>query len=291
MKKRLNGFPIAREKFFILTNGTYVIQWNDHTVQALFSGRTYPYRREKDYGAPVSDFELKQMKSTKCISHFNRQYIWLSSNPQHAKAKGDLTDAKRATQISRRISSETGRAAGAAETLTASALSGITAPSAVPDRTPTQTFEAFSDNIDTGQMIRSMMPSRQVLLILQNPREQDDLRQLLTEMQFEVLLLPNAQQALLHLEEHTVDLLIADLELPDMHAWQMIAKLNEISPYASTPVLIIADEIKTAMRSLIGDHICRPVSIPRLRYHIWKVLQSQSQFNKPLLKISSKGDE
>lgn len=278
MKKRLTGFPIAREKLFILSNGTYVIQWGEHTVQALFSGRSYPYREEQDYGAPISDFELRQMKSAKCISHFNRQYIWLNTLPHHVKPRSELADAKRATQVSHRTSTGQNTAEAAS-------------PAAPDYRIQTQTLQAFSDNIDTGQMIRSMMPSRQVLLMLQNSSEQDALHQLLTEMQFEVVALPTAQQALLYLEEHTVDLLITDLVLPDMHAWQMIAKLNEISPYTTIPALIITDEIKTTMRAFVGDHISRPVSIPRLRYHIWKVLQTQSQFNKPLLKISSKGDE
>ena len=283
MKKRLTGFPIAREKLFLLSNGIYVIQWSEHTVQALFSGRSYAYRKEQDYGAPVSDFELRQMKSAKCISHFNRQYIWLNTLPQHVKSSTELAaDAKRATQVSRRTSTS-----GVGQNATVE-----TGSSTASDyRIQTQTLQAFSDNIDTGQMIRSMMPSRQVLLMLQNSSEQNALRQLLTEMQFEVVVLPTAQQALLYLEEHPVDLLITDLVLPDMHAWQMIAKLNEISPYATIPALIITDEIKTTMRAFVGDHISRPVSIPRLRYHIWKVLQTQSQFNKPLLKVSSKGDD
>jgi CheY-like chemotaxis protein len=266
MKKRLSGFPIKRKQLFTLANGKYVVQWNELTVRTLFEDKALAYRADQDYGAPVSDFELKQLKLAQFISHFNHQYIWLSPPKT-------LVDAKRVTRISKRVQlSETDEA-----------------PAVVhrPQASRPSSQDEFSDSMDTGQMIRTMMSDRQVLLVLQNPTEQDLLKQLLTEMQFDVVITSNAQQGLLYLEDHQINLLITDLYLPDMHAWQMIAKIQEISPYANIPVLVITDEVMPTMRAFAGEHISRPVSISRLRYYLWKALQERSQFGKSMLKTTA----
>jgi PleD family two-component response regulator len=266
MKKRLSGFPIKREKFFTLNNGTYVVHWNEHTVRTLLDGKILPYRPEQDYGAPLSDFELRQLKQAQVLSHFNQEYVWLT--PRAA-----VTDAKRVTRVSKRIQlTETGE------------MSPVT-PRASLERLSVQ--DDMTDSMDTVQLIRTMMSERQVMLILQNPTEQELLKQLLSEMQFDVVNLSTAQQGLLYLEEHTVNLLITDLYLPDMHAWQMIAKVQEIAPAANIPVLVITDEVMPTMRAFAGEHISRPVSVSRLRYHLWKVLQERMSLNKPTLKTVS----
>lgn len=265
MKKRLSGFPIQRTKLFTLIDGTYVVQWNDHAVRTLFEDKAYAYQADRDFGAPVSDFELKQLQLAQRILHFNPQYVWL-------KAKDSLLDAKRVTRISRQIQ------------LNTSDEATVLMPRPAVD-------DELSDGMDTGQMIRTMMTARQVLLILQNPKELDLLKQLLAEMQFDVAVSVTAEQGLRYLEEHHVNLLITDLYLPDMHAWQMIAKLQEIAPSANTPVLVITDEVMPTMRAFAGEHITRPVSVSRLRYHLWKVLQERSPLDNIILKTSSGAED
>lgn len=271
MRKRVKGVPIGRERLFTLANGTYVVQWEPDEVQAVLSGKRFPYRKHQDFGAAVSDFELKQLKFARRISHFNHQYVWLDTLSNAVEPKSEVSALQRTTQTSIRVD-----------------LSAV--PESVSlDRQPTT--ETFTDSMDTGQMIRTMMPGRQVLLILQNPNERSALKQILSDLQFEVTLIADGAHALLYLEEHLVDLLITDLHLPDMHAWQMISKLHEIMPYSKTPVLLITDEVKPTMRAFAGEHISRPLSISRLRYHIFKVLQEQPQFDRALREASAKGED
>jgi CheY-like chemotaxis protein len=271
MKKRLSGFPIKRETLFTLADGTYVVQWSEQTVRTLFQNIPLTYRADRDYGAPVSDFELHQLKLTHRISHFNQQYVWLSGKIGDEAAKDPVPDFKRVTRVSRRLQTSEIRASSERTRH-------------VPDE--------IIDNMDTGQMIRTMMSERQVLLVLQNPKEQELLRQLLTEMQFEVAITATAEQGLRYLEDHAVNLLITDLYLPDMHAWQMIAKIQEIARYSKFPILVIADEVMPTMRAFAGgEHIPRPVSVPRLRYHLWKVLQDQSHFDNISLKTTSLAED
>jgi CheY-like chemotaxis protein len=265
MKKRLSGFPIQRAKLFTMIDGTYVVQWNEHAVRTLFDDQPFPYRADRDFGAPVSDFELKQLQLAERIAHFNPQYVWL-------KAKDSLLDAKRVTRIAKQVQ--------------------LNDTDDTPTRLPRQmsSQDDLSDSMDTGQMIRTLLAERQVLVILQNPTELDLLKQLLAEMQFEVAVSVTAEQGLRYLEEHHVNLLITDLYLPDMHAWQMIAKLQEIAPYANIPVLVITDDVMPTMRAFSGEHITRPVSVSRLRYHLWKVLQERSTLDNVMLKTSAGED-
>jgi hypothetical protein len=72
--------PVPRARIFVLDDGTFVVQWEAHRVQALVNGRYYPYDTER-YGNAISDWELNQLKNSGVVDHFDEELVYLSPLP------------------------------------------------------------------------------------------------------------------------------------------------------------------------------------------------------------------
>lgn len=72
---------VARYQVFTLTNGAFVVQWQDNTVQELLTGQYRPFDPYKDYGYPVSDYELAQLREAGYIDQFDHSHVWLHTKP------------------------------------------------------------------------------------------------------------------------------------------------------------------------------------------------------------------
>ncbi|RMG82735.1 MAG: hypothetical protein D6712_14140, partial [Chloroflexi bacterium] len=87
MKKRFTGSPVSRYQVFTTSDGTFVVQWEPNYVQELLSGRYRAYEHKTDFGHPISDYELKQLKAAGRVEHFNRRYVWLYALPERGRFK------------------------------------------------------------------------------------------------------------------------------------------------------------------------------------------------------------
>ena len=83
--KRFTGSPIPRYQVFTLADGEFVVQWEPKSVQELLSGRYRAYEHQRDFGHPINDYELKQLKAAGRIEHFNRRYVWLYALPERGR--------------------------------------------------------------------------------------------------------------------------------------------------------------------------------------------------------------
>lgn len=81
-------------------------------------------------------------------------------------------------------------------------------------------------------------------------------------------------RALMALEEENPDLLIMDIQLSDIHGWELIGKLREISNLRDLPVMVVADHVFIAPAVGPVVHLTRPISRARLRQSVMEILNT-----------------
>jgi len=124
---------------------------------------------------------------------------------------------------------------------------------------------------------------KQVVLLLNQPEERESIQELCREMKMDVRLAETGTDALHLLEDGHSDLLLMDLQLPDMHGWAMLAKVKEIDELRDLPIIVIADYSMSSQQSLalavakVDVYLVRPVSRALLRQNIWLALKDRSK--------------
>jgi hypothetical protein len=75
---------VPRSRVFVLLDGTFVVKWSDHHVQDLLTGQ-YRHFERRDFGAPITDFELNQLKQVGIVEQFDKERVSLSPSPQRSR--------------------------------------------------------------------------------------------------------------------------------------------------------------------------------------------------------------
>ncbi|MBC8171381.1 MAG: hypothetical protein H7X77_06900 [Anaerolineae bacterium] len=79
-----NNDAVPRSRIFVLLDGAFVVKWNENRVQSLLTGLYRNYER-RDFGAPITDFELNQLKQAGIVENFDKEYVWLSPSPERSR--------------------------------------------------------------------------------------------------------------------------------------------------------------------------------------------------------------
>ncbi len=120
-----------------------------------------------------------------------------------------------------------------------------------------------------------------LLLLLTSLDERKLIYNLCVELKATVQVAASATEALNRLEDEPFDLLIMDLQLPDMHGWEMLGKLREVEKLRQLPIILIADHAMpedaslTMAVSTVDVYLERPLSKARLRQNIWIALSGE----------------
>ncbi len=106
---------------------------------------------------------------------------------------------------------------------------------------------------------------------------------LLAEMGIEARLADSASEALALLEDKQPELLIVDLHLLEMHAWELIAKAHEIAGLENLLTAVIAPPTTTENKQALGStlaevdaYLTSPFSMARFRLSIWLAFRHQA---------------
>lgn len=124
---------------------------------------------------------------------------------------------------------------------------------------------------------------KQVVLLLNQSEERELIHDLCGELKMDVQLAETGTEALHLLEDGHSDLLLMDLQLPDMHGWAMLAKVKEIDELRDLPIIVIAEHFMSSQQSLalavakVDVYLVRPVSRALLRQNIWLALKDRSK--------------
>lgn len=78
---------VPRSRVFVLTNGAFVVQWEENRVQDLMNGRYASYS-EEDFGSAIHDYELAQLKAVGCVWGYDEEQVFLSDIPMALQQHG-----------------------------------------------------------------------------------------------------------------------------------------------------------------------------------------------------------
>jgi len=117
---------------------------------------------------------------------------------------------------------------------------------------------------------------KQTLLVVDDdPNQRDLMSALLEPIGFEVLLAENAQQGFTLLEVRDIDLLLLDVQMPQMNGWEMVKRLRE--SHYTMPVLMVSANARDAEYNLQAEgyhngYIAKPVNLDALLGKIAQLL-------------------
>jgi len=121
---------------------------------------------------------------------------------------------------------------------------------------------------------------KQVLVLMRNAAERQALHDMLCDMDMNVILADSGIKGLQLLEDMKLDLLLMDVQLPDMHGWELLAKIKEIGSFQALPKIVLADHHSKsddqAFALTVGKvdlYLPRPISLAQLRRNIWTTLK------------------
>jgi CheY-like chemotaxis protein len=336
MHKNYSGSAVPRHFVFIMSDGAFVVQWDENRVQDILTGE-YRVLERDGFGHAVSDYELNQLVAAGRVEHYNRSYVWLYALPEPNRFQTELKTQERIADRVRAYYLNTTQPAsqleviaqrleelGLSEAYSAQIQGGLVAVAGrdgtpflyfseveevqrllaaeVPelfqnaaiafiemrptDETHDQIAKRPEDNTDLTMLIASQMDTsvtrdKQVVVLLPRENEQFLVRDLCLELQMEGIVVTEGWEALNVLEDEHPDLLIMDLELPDMHGWEMISKVKEIDALRNLPIIVIAeqspDQPSLAFTvAQVDVYLTRPLSRARLRQNIWMAFKNQN---------------
>ncbi|PJF40531.1 MAG: response regulator [Chloroflexi bacterium] len=149
------------------------------------------------------------------------------------------------------------------------------------NRTTSSTSNAASDSPDlmtiiASQTDKTVTRGKRAILVVSHQHEQKAIHDLLIDMAFEVKTTSSAGRTLTLIEDFSPNLLVMDLDLPDMHGWEMLAKMRENMVPGSLIITVIADPSSSGQNQAMAVSVAkvdifleRPISIAGLRQKIW----------------------
>jgi PAS domain S-box-containing protein len=116
-----------------------------------------------------------------------------------------------------------------------------------------------------------------VLLVEDNLVNQMVARELLTSMDAEVVIANNGQEALTMLDEHLIDLVLMDIQMPIMDGLTATKKIREIEKYSKLPIIAMTaharkEDHQKSINAGMNLHIAKPVTYEKLLTSIKSVL-------------------
>lgn len=132
--------------------------------------------------------------------------------------------------------------------------------------------ELSLDALIASQTNTRPISGKRVVAALNRDDEREAFAALFDKMDLEARFAESATSAVELLEDLPTDLLIIDLQLPDMHGWQMVGKLREIERLRELPIIVLADQPNFGMTVAGVDYLQRPISIARLRLNVYVAL-------------------
>jgi CheY-like chemotaxis protein len=337
MSKTYSGSAVPRHFVFIMSDGAFVVQWDESRVQDILTGLYHPLDHN-GFGHAITDYELNQLKGAGRVEEYNRNYVWLYALPEPNRFQTELKTQERVSDRLRAYYLNTTLPMADIDQVRAllkklklqkdffAYIRGTLVAIAGRDGTPFLHFKevedlqkrlltsapdlfkdsaiAFSEirpleethdqevklpeeNTDLSTIIASQTDTsissgKQVVIVITNQEECAGVIDLCQEMKMDVKTAETGRNALSLLEDGHPDLLIMDLELPDIHGWAMIGKLKEINALRNLPIIVIANNSENNQTSLaftvaqVDVYLARPVSKARLRQNIWMAFKDRA---------------
>lgn len=99
----------------------------------------------------------------------------------------------------------------------------------------------------------------------------------LTMQGLEVISAVDGMEALEKIPEHKIDLLITDLNMPNMDGFELIVAVRQTEEYKDLPIIILSslsssEEIEKGMSCGANSYLVKPFDPKRIQYEVAKYL-------------------
>jgi len=158
------------------------------------------------------------------------------------------------------------------------------------ETTQTQGEETHRENghseaMDLATLIASqtdttLTANKRAVLVCSFDDQRQAIDDLLGEMKMKVYATATGAEGLRRVEDIRPDVLVMDLQLPDMHGWQLLGKVREMVGLPEMLTLLLAEHGATEGDQSFALGVARvdvflvkPVSMARLRQNIWMAIK------------------
>jgi len=95
--------------------------------------------------------------------------------------------------------------------------------------------------------------------------------------QYEIFQANSGQDCLTNVKQHTPDIILLDIIMPDMDGWAVVEKLHTNSNWSNIPIIFItgkADEISQVIGTMsVEDYVMKPIDVKDLDMRIRRILK------------------
>jgi len=118
------------------------------------------------------------------------------------------------------------------------------------------------------------MPDKGTILYVEdNPDNRNLIRRVLNAEGFAVIEAPNASQAFENLEKDNIDLILMDINMPDMDGYTLTAKIKKMEKYANIPIVAVTANVmrgdrEKSLEAGCDGYIQKPIDIDTLAQQI-----------------------
>jgi CheY-like chemotaxis protein len=302
---------IPRHLIFVLEDGDIVVQRGANVVELL---ATHEHRVYDDFDRDhaVTDGELQALMEQKIITAFDEMTVWLPKPEPSRELSYYFLDTK-LPPITLKMVKLLLHTAGlkyVAKTRMGrvSIMGGVGDPfSRLPDAemaftlvkqalgdhlinlsiekitiNPRADETQVADVVQFEDLIRetpmTTLADRHLLIVEPEDSLAEELQVVLQTLGVHVQTASHGEQALEIMLDEEPDLLIVDLALPDMHGYELIAKVRRDPIMASTPILAIShldteiDAVFALNVAKVEDYLVRPVGVNVLRQRVLTLL-------------------
>jgi CheY-like chemotaxis protein len=103
-----------------------------------------------------------------------------------------------------------------------------------------------------------------IVLAVRHDEEREAIAKLLEGQGMTVYHAQTGRDVICFIEDYHCELLLTDIQLPDMHAWNMLNKINEIKPTPNVSLLVLSDDVAAApLRNV--KLMVRPVALATIK--------------------------
>ena len=143
----------------------------------------------------------------------------------------------------------------------------------VSELRPNQEIDASAVALSSGTSVANSELRKQTLMVVDDYQSNLQAMNALFEYQYQVVLFDNAKDALTHAQQESVDLILLDLDMPDMHGYEACTELKSNPLTAHIPVIFVTASDSSddeAHGLLLGavDYITKPVNLTILRARV-----------------------
>lgn len=143
----------------------------------------------------------------------------------------------------------------------------------VSELRPRAEIEPTAISLAAGASVANSELRKQTLMVVDDYRSNLQAMNALFEFQYQVVLFDNAKEALAYAQTDVVDLILLDLDMPDMHGYDACEELKSSPLTAYIPVIFVtaSDSSDDEARGLLlgaVDYITKPVNLTILRARV-----------------------